>query len=492
MIIMAEMHPYRKKDLFQRLNAYLGKTLGEADSNNVFDRTIKHPKITGIAGDVVEQSILGYPADSDQRPDLIVDGVPTELKVTGLRRSKSDPDIFEAKEPMSITAVSPNKIVYEDFHTSHFWQKLEHMLIVYYLYDSETTVKAADYANFPIEGFDFHEFNDADVEILQNDWTTVRDFIIMLQQNYDNCEEQYPRISSELRPELLYIDTAPKWPHAPRFRLKRSVVTTLWEECCGKQRERLNLEVTTYAEFDGLCHRIAEYYRHMTGEKILDSVGYPAKRINKSIMEPVVISMFGGNSRKMAEIEIFSKMGLISKTIVLTCNGTRTEDTKFIPVDFDEIMDESVSFESSTCYDHFYNGTFLFSIFREPYKPAPGKSIPLSECEFLGFKRINFDADFVENDVRKTWNRVRHLIRYNELIDVVERRKDGTPIINPCGTVKSAPNFPKASEGQVFLRGTSSDSTYKPICINGVNMTFQNFWVRGAYLVNLLDKIEYL
>ena len=85
---MAEMHPYRKKDLFQKLNTYLGKTLGEADSNNVFDRTIKHPKITGIAGDVVEQSILGYPADSDQRPDLIVDGVPTELKVTGLRRSK--------------------------------------------------------------------------------------------------------------------------------------------------------------------------------------------------------------------------------------------------------------------------------------------------------------------------------------------------------------------------------------------------------------------
>lgn len=131
--IMAEMHPYRKKELYQRLKAYLGMTLGEADSNNVFDRTIKHPKITGIAGDVVEQSILGYPSDSDQRPDLIVDGVPTELKVTGLKRSKSNPDVFEAKEPMSITAVSPNKIVYEDFYTSHFWKKLEHMLIVYYL-----------------------------------------------------------------------------------------------------------------------------------------------------------------------------------------------------------------------------------------------------------------------------------------------------------------------------------------------------------------------
>lgn len=155
---MAEIHPYRKIDLFSRLNAHLGMTLGEADVNHVFDRTIKHPKITGIAGDVVEQSILGYPSDSDQRPDLIVDGIPTELKVTGLRRSKADPNEFEAKEPMSITAVSPEQIVYEEFYSSHFWEKSEHLLIVYYLYDSETTVKAADYADFPIEGFDFHEF----------------------------------------------------------------------------------------------------------------------------------------------------------------------------------------------------------------------------------------------------------------------------------------------------------------------------------------------
>lgn len=489
---MAEMHPYRKKDLINKLNPYIGMTLGEADTNNIFEKTKKHPKITGIAGDVVEQSILGYSPDSDQRPDLIVDNIPTELKVTGLKRNKTNPDILEAKEPMSITAVSPSKIVNEEFCTSHFWQKLEHMLIVYYLYDSETTVKAADYARFPIEGFDFHEFNDEDVAILRNDWTIVRDFIITLQQEYPNYEEHYPRISSELRPDLLYIDTAPKWPHAPRFRLKRSVVTTLWEECCGKQREKLNLDVVTYEEFDSLCHRIAEYYRYKTGEEILESVGYPAKHINKSIMESVIVSMFGGDSRKMADIELFSKMGLISKTIVLNYNGARTEDTKFIPVDFDEIIDISVSFEDSACYDHFYNGTFLFSIFREPYKPKSGKNIPLSKCEFLGFKRINFDEQFVEMEVRKTWNRTRYLIRYNKLIDVIERKKDGTPVINPCGTVKSAPNFPKASEGEVFLRGTSTNSSYKPICINGVNMTFQNFWVRGAYLVNLLNQTDYL
>lgn len=139
----------------------------------------------------------------------------------------------------------------------------------------------------------------------------------MLQKRYEYPEDQYYRISSELRPELLYIDTAPKWPHAPRFRLKRSVVTTLWKECCGKQYERLDLDVVTYGEFDMQCHRIAEHYRYMTGQTILDSVGSPYRRINKSIMEPVVVAMFGGTSRKMADIELFSKIGLISKTIIL-------------------------------------------------------------------------------------------------------------------------------------------------------------------------------
>ena len=71
-------------------------------------------------------------------------------------------------------------LVNEEFYLSHFWKKLAHLLIVYYLYDSDKTVKAADYANFPIKGFDFYEFSKEDEEILKNDWTIVHDFITAL------------------------------------------------------------------------------------------------------------------------------------------------------------------------------------------------------------------------------------------------------------------------------------------------------------------------
>ena len=154
---MTDSHFFHKDEITRILDGCLNKTLGEVDSNNVFDRTIKHPKITGIAGDVIEQSVLGYPPDIRQEPDLDIDGVKTELKTTGMRRKGSR---YDAKEPMSITAVSPDTIVNETFLDSNFWHKLEHMLFVYYLYDSPSPVKAAQYADFPIKGYQFHEFDE--------------------------------------------------------------------------------------------------------------------------------------------------------------------------------------------------------------------------------------------------------------------------------------------------------------------------------------------
>lgn len=42
------------------------------------------PKIKGNAADVIERSVMGYPSDSSQRLDLLVDGVEVEPKTTAL------------------------------------------------------------------------------------------------------------------------------------------------------------------------------------------------------------------------------------------------------------------------------------------------------------------------------------------------------------------------------------------------------------------------
>ena len=483
---MSNSHFFHKDYLVRILDECLNKTLGEVDKNNVFDKAKGKPKITGIAGDVIEQSVLGYPADTRQEPDLDIDGIKTELKTTGIKY-KNNRKEFVAKEPMSITAVSPDTIVNEKFSDSNFWHKIEHMLFVYYLYDSPTTVKSSQYANFPIKGYQFHEFNSEDVEILKNDWKLVRDFIIGLQKEYENYEDEYPRISYELRPSLMYIDTAPKWPNRPRFRLKRKIVSNIIQNHFGEKLEQLPKKYTSYSEIEEKCHNLSEEYGGKTIEELINLLDINVNTINKAIGEQIIVKMFGGKSKKMQNIELFNKLGIIGKTITLTENKTRKEDMKLFTIDFDEIVNEECEFEDSQFYDYFANNKFLCIIFQKHY--ADSKRI---EDKFVGFKMINFDEQFIQRDVRQTWLKIKYLIINNKLQDVISLNKEGKPIKNKNGEIRRAPNFPKSSEGNVFVRGTSTTSDVKPLNINGIQMYYQQIWIKGLYIVEKLNNESFI
>lgn len=480
------------EEIIKLLNEAIGKTLGEVDKNHVFDRTKTNPKITGIAGDIIEQSVLGYSANSDNHPDILVNGQQVEVKTTGIRFSKKagKENVYEAKEPMSVTAVSPKQIVKEVFETSHFWAKLVHLLLVYYLYDSDEIVEAKEYANFELKGYEFHVFSKKDKQILENDWETVRDFIIKIQEEYpDNPESQYPRISYELRDKLMYIDTAPKWPHPPRFRLKRSFVTIMVQEYFNHiQLEDLSEQLNSFAEFDSKLHEITLKYQGKTVAELIDIFGINAPdkdNLNKAISEQIIVKMFGGVSSKINKIDIFAKVGIIAKTICLSSRNGRTEDTKLFPIDFAELEDESISFEDSSIYDYFMNHQVLCIIFKEKDKKQEFK-----DNQFLGFKRISYDYDFINTEVRKTWEDLRRLILNKELKEETEYKKDGTPKINPNGLVSTSINFPKSIDHVVFVRGSGIDSSVKPCCVQGIRMYRQYIWVKGKYMVDRLKESD--
>lgn len=483
---MAE-HYFEKDELEKILNGIKNKTLGQIDKNRVFDRTISNPKITGIAGDVIEQSVLEYPADTKQEPDLNVSGVATELKTTGIRKAKKSKD-YEAKEPLSVTAVSPEKIVNEEFENSIFWDKAKNMLFVYYLYDSENTVKASEYANFRIIGHQFNEFNDEDKQTLCNDWTVVRDFIRKVRDNNLDKETEFPKIS-KLRDEMMMLDTAPKYPNSPRFRLKRSVVTNIYQKKFGKELEELPKEYLSFGDIDNECHDLTEVLRGMTIEELSrkPELNFKGKLNNKSVGEQLVINMFGGNSKSFKDVDIFNKAGIICKTITLTRKGANTEQMKLFKIDFDEILDDSVDFDNSSFRDYFAQHQFLCVVFEEPSHDAP-----LKDNVFKGFKRISFDDEFINDNVKPVWEEIRNLITNNKLINEIKYDKTGKPIINKTGVVKSAPNFPKQRNGLVFVRGSSNDSTGKPLVINSIEMYPQYIWIKGKCIVNKLENYKYL
>ena len=488
------LYEYERTNLEKIFSNVVNKTLGQVDKNNVFDRTIKNPKIKGIAGDVVEQSILGYPANSDKNADLLVDGIPTELKTTGIRAPKKDNGyVYEAKEPLSITAVSPDSIVKEEFENSSFWHKLEHMLLVYYHYDSPTTVKAADYADFSIKGYQFHKFTSEEREILKNDWEIVRDFISQLQNDYIDPKAEYPRISSELRKQLMLIDTAPKWPNPPRFRLKRAAVSTLVQKHFGTKLEQLNNTYSSFKELDKELHKLTVKYKEKTVRELMQVLDIPVllnknEDVSKGISEQIIIKMFGGNAKKLSKIELFSKVGLMPRTIVQTKTGARTEDTKLFRIDFPEWTDPNTTFDESFIYNYFSSQQFLCIIFEEPSTDAK-----LLDNTFVGFKRLTFSEELIYSEIKPLWDMVRDIVINDKLIETVTLDKAGNPRINKkTNTIRTQLNFPKSKDHTFFIRGSGKDSTYKNFELNGIKMYSQYVWMKGSVLSKTLSEVEYI
>lgn len=117
-------HSFTEQDIRKRFGAIVGHTVTEVDTAGVLTASAAS-RNKGRIGAVIEQSVLGYPADSDRRPDIVIDGQPWEVKATGLKESARGG--WCAKEPMSITAVAPEGIVTESFSTSAFWHKAERL-----------------------------------------------------------------------------------------------------------------------------------------------------------------------------------------------------------------------------------------------------------------------------------------------------------------------------------------------------------------------------
>lgn len=520
-------HIYNKSDLIHRFERILELTLEEIDNKHLFDQIKGCSLQKGIAGSLIEQCVLGYEPDSKQEADLIVcdeeNEIRTELKTTGIVISDKPTDHFVAKEPMSITAVGIYDIAEQTFETSHFWEKLEHMLIVYYQYTADHPVKAYDYRDFPIKGYEFHKFSGSEVAALRQDWENVRSLVKQIIDRHPGernkewkeiVKQEYIDTHGELRRVLNHIDLAPKFP--PRFRLKKPIVSSIIAKHFRYGLEQLPGRYPTISDIDKKCKELTEQY---SGERI----GSLARRFNiavvsekgkdkKGLAENIVAAMFGGSSKKLKQIEIFEKFGLIAKTIVVTSAGGRTEDMKLFRVDFNEIVLQKIieddgtvrelMFEDSGFYSYFADHELLCIVFQEPdptmieTQETVDDAIPdsLSANKFIGFKRLVFSDQFIDKTVRGLWEDLRDKVMHDKLIDVVRHDPDGSPKVNKSGDISSAPNFMKAKDNDVFIRGSGIDSalTHKTECVNGVKMLPQYVWIKGTAIIDELNNTGFL
>ena len=503
---------FTRAQVYSILEAAKGKTLGEVDKSRQFDRTLKNEKITGIAGDVIEQSVFGYERDSNQECDIEIDGLLTELKTTGVRIPKNELKnargktgdaynaFLRAKEGISITGVTFEPSIQTDFSTSHFWEKSERLLIVFYEYNSYNVVPASGYTNFPIVDYCYNSFSEEEKAKLRNDWEIVRDH---LQKVYSECldadirNERLVGFTHLLRPNLLLIELVPGFKkkssgtyQKPRYRLKKTFVDYIVRGHFDKSRANneiaLSESFSSFAQLDKRCHELSMRFSGKTILQLKEMLGINID--SKDIAAKCIIRMFGTDCKQLNQISDFTKAGIIAKTITITPNGGRTEDMKLKLIDFEEWADRDADFEESDVYDYFCEHSFLCPIFCEH------DSQDKSKTTFEGFKRFSFDEDFIEKEVRRTWDDSRRLIHNNELEWEYKYDTDGNKVMNSSGSYMGAPNFPKSSEYLVFFRGGANDSNEKSRteCVNGIRMLPQFFWLKGSYIAKKLQKISYI
>ena len=92
------------------------------------------------------------------------------------------------------------------------------------------------------------------------------------------------------------------------------------------------------------------------------------------------------------------------------------------------------------------------------------------------------------------WEDIRDKVINNKLVDVVQRNPDGFPKVNKSGDISSAPDFMKAKDNNVFMRGSGPDSAlvHKTECVNGIKMLPQYVWIKGTAIIDELNNTEYL
>lgn len=73
-------HSFTGGDIRRRFGAIVGHTVAEVDTAGVLAAS-SASRNKGRIGAIIEQSVLGYPADSDRRPDIVIDGA-LELSLT--------------------------------------------------------------------------------------------------------------------------------------------------------------------------------------------------------------------------------------------------------------------------------------------------------------------------------------------------------------------------------------------------------------------------
>ncbi|MDE0564710.1 MutH/Sau3AI family endonuclease, partial [Exiguobacterium sp. B2(2022)] len=150
--------------LLSKTSEIVGKTFGEIDTENYFER-LSNDK--GILGKIVETGFYGYPNNNKAEADF--DNLGVELKVSGFTVTKKG--LWSAKERISLSQINFSKIVEQEFQYSSLISKNRKILFIWYEF-----VKGGDPRDFVIRDYQLYDMT-AIEPVIERDYLVIQDFV---------------------------------------------------------------------------------------------------------------------------------------------------------------------------------------------------------------------------------------------------------------------------------------------------------------------------
>lgn len=119
----------------------------------------------GNFGQILEKYYFDYNPNSVSEPDFNEVGI--ELKSSPLKKSKKNH--LSAKERLVLSIINYNEIIDQDFETSSFLIKNNHLLLILYLHES-----GVDVIDFVIKLVGDWKIPDDDLAIIKSDWEKIQ------------------------------------------------------------------------------------------------------------------------------------------------------------------------------------------------------------------------------------------------------------------------------------------------------------------------------
>lgn len=389
----------------------------------------------GKLGSLLEVCYFGYELNSNQEADFAEAGV--ELKTTCLDRKKGR---LQAGERLSITNLSLDSPVEEDFYKSHVWEKISRILLIQYERDRD--IEALDQK---IQFVNLVQLPEEDLEMIKSDYyqiihkvkagraheisegdTMYLGACTKGKKSATNYRNQYygNHVLAQKRNFCL------KLPYMKAFTTKYVLTGKI---------PGFRIPNSGFTDFEQFITERVRKYIGMTYEEIGQQVHLVINPRSKQSLQTSVLYMLGVKSNRAEE---FVKAGVVVKTIHLGSSGSCKEKISLPATTFEDILEKQ--WENSNLREYLSSTKFFFTVYKDNEEGNP---------VFKGSWFWNMPVSDLEGEVKRIWTKAKSILESPEGVEL-------RPEVQKSGETRIRNNLPGMAESNITHIRPHTDHRY--------------------------------